>query len=98
MKTALSLCLLLSTASAASAAVVCRWVDAQGRTHLADTVPERYRARAQCTVSAAPNAQHDRKLREYLDSEACFARYRNPNNRTIRAEAFRHCKEVVDPR
>jgi hypothetical protein len=98
MKIVLSLCLLLSVASSAPAAVVCRWVDAQGRTHLADTVPERYRPRAHCTVSAAAHTQQDRKLREYLDSEACFARYRNPNNRTIRAEAFRHCKEIVDPR
>lgn len=43
-------CLVLLP-SAAGATPVCRWVDDGGRTHVADNVPERYRATATCTDS-----------------------------------------------
>jgi hypothetical protein len=100
MKLAALLAVLLSATFSASGATVCRWVDDQGRAHLADTVPERYRLRAECravAVAAPPNAAQDRKLREYLDSEACFERYRNVNH-SLKVEAFKHCKELPDPR
>lgn len=42
----LLICLLCMAACAPAAATVYRWVDDQGRTHFADTVPERYRDRA----------------------------------------------------
>jgi hypothetical protein len=98
MKLAALFAFLLSATFSASGATVCRWVDDQGRMQLADSVPERYRLRAQCrAVSTPTNAEQDRKLREYLDSEACFERYRNVNH-SIKVEAFQHCKELPDPR
>lgn len=98
MKLAALFAVLLSATFSASGASVCRWVDDQGRAHLSDTVPERYRLRAECRAVVAPtNAAQDRKLREYLDSEACFERYRNVNH-SLKVEAFKHCKDMPDPR
>lgn len=42
---------LLVSVLPAQATTICRWVDANGRTQLADTVPERYAASATCTDS-----------------------------------------------
>jgi hypothetical protein len=43
--------LLCLAAPAVQATAICRWVDESGRTHLADSVPDRYRAQARCTDS-----------------------------------------------
>ena len=60
-------------------------------------------ARAQASKPAGPaslsaSAPDDcAKLRkDYLDSQACFERYRN-TNATMQAEGFKRCREVVDP-
>lgn len=41
----------LTIAAGAQATPICRWVDENGRTHVAETVPERYRSSASCTDS-----------------------------------------------
>jgi hypothetical protein len=97
MKTTALLCLLLSATFAAAGAEVYRWTDEQGRTHYGDSVPDRYRNGAQRVLRAEAGDREDPQLRAYLDSDACFARYRNAN-RSIKAEAFRHCKDVPAPR
>jgi hypothetical protein len=58
-----------------SATPICRWVDAQGRTQIAETVPSRYKAVAVCTDSGRteiPAAQR-REAQQRADSDRARA-------------------------
>jgi hypothetical protein len=64
-------CLLALLPWPGAATPLCRWVDDNGRTQLAETVPERYKAVATCTDSARyeiPPAQW-RAARQRADDE-----------------------------
>lgn len=62
----LALALVLASAGA-GATPVCRWVDASGKTHVADAVPSAYQSSASCTDSAqfelTPAQQRDAERR-----------------------------------
>ncbi|WP_418318664.1 hypothetical protein [Piscinibacter sakaiensis] len=53
----------------ASAAPICRWVDDSGRTHLADVVPERYAATAQCSDSSQYRIDPDRVIKAQQEAQ-----------------------------
>ena len=46
--------------------------------------------------ASSPDAECPALRKEYLESQACFQRYRVANG-TVRPEAYKRCREVVDP-
>ena len=71
------LCMVLATLPA-DAAMICRWVDASGRTQLAEIVPEKYAQSARCTDSklfevSAERAEQARQPARTLGQRAGIA-------------------------
>jgi hypothetical protein len=66
-----------ATSPPLAAATICRWVDASGRTQLAEVVPERYKAVAVCTDSKQYElspAQQEAAAQRRADAQAKAAR------------------------
>jgi len=101
----LACCLLWSLP--AHAGDIYRWADEQGKVHLSDTVPEKYRkgaVRVDLRPASAPAASRPAKKgddcatlrRLYQESLDCFAPYVMANGAT-KAEAFQKCTVRADP-
>jgi hypothetical protein len=100
--------LLLGVALSAQATEVYRWVDEQGRVHLADSVPDRYKSSATRIVGTVTRANGQPAAHRaggtdsdcaalhqaYRRSQECFAPFIQANG-SVKAEAYQQCGEPV---
>jgi hypothetical protein len=71
------------------AAETFRWVDELGRASFGSPAPDKF-------AKSATKVACEAAWKEYLASQECFGPYMTRSG-SVRAEAYHHCKVVMDP-